>query len=154
MRFLSNIKIPHFMVLTICALSIITSCKNTSEKELRETIEKTLDEPKVTVTTDDITDTQDWPSELPVFIPQYTYGTITTVNKQETEESFNWEIIFKNASEDTLKDYEKLLQDNGFNISTMTSVDIGLLLTADKDNTTIMVTTGYGSATVTIAIKK
>ena len=61
MRFLSNIKIPLFMVLTICALCIITSCKNTSEKEIRKPIEKTLDDTTVTVTTDDITDTQDWP---------------------------------------------------------------------------------------------
>ena len=149
MRFLSNIKIPLFMVLTICALSIITSCKNTSEKELRETIEKTLDDTTVTVTTDD-----NWPSELPAFIPQFTYGTITKINKQETEEAFNWEIIFKDASEATLKDYEKLLKNNGFNIITMTSVDIGMLLTAEKDTVHIMVTAGYGSATVTVAIKK
>ena len=142
------------MVLTICALCIITSCKNTSEKELQETIEKTLNDTTIIVATDDATYTQDWPSELPAFIPQFTYGTITTINKQETEEALSWEIIFKNASEETLKDYEKRLKHNGFNILIMTSVDIGLLLTAEKENTNIMVTTGYGSATVTIAIKK
>ncbi len=94
-----------------------------------------------------------WPSGVPVEVPPFSFGSIHSVTRTESEEGESWSIAAGELLPDAIRKYAALLKEHGYQASSMI-VGNGGSVTGQKGNISIAVVSSAGSATISVALKK
>jgi len=87
-------------------------------------------------------------------VPEFKFGKIDYVLKQDVGVANSWTILFINTPEEATKKYEALLKDKGYEMMVTTMSAHGTI-TAKKDDTIVRVMTDEkGETTFSVTKKK
>jgi len=93
-----------------------------------------------------------WPSGVPDEVPPFSFGSINSVTRAESDEGESWSIAAGELMPDAIRKYAALLKEHGYQASSMI-VGNGGSVTAQKGNISIAVVSSEGNATISVALK-
>jgi len=160
-------------LLIAAALILTGSCQNKTEKRAEKTVEKIIeqnmdgdadvkiDDGNVEIKLPDGTSykaesgAKNWPKEIPSDVPEFKFGKIEHVLKQDVGVADTWTVIYSDTPDDAVKKYEALLKKNGYDIMVTTNLSASGSVTAQKGETVIRAATNEnGEATLSVTTKK
>ncbi|HWR00366.1 MAG TPA: hypothetical protein VN371_00770 [Chlorobaculum sp.] len=98
-----------------------------------------------------------WPKEIPVEVPEFSFGTIRRVIRTESPEGQSWDLIMENVREHAIRDYEATLKSRGFQTSSMIVVgkegERGSV-TGEKGSLTIVLISTNGNSSLSVIVKR
>ncbi|NTW52248.1 MAG: hypothetical protein HGB22_06645 [Chlorobiaceae bacterium] len=98
-----------------------------------------------------------WPKEIPVEVPQFSFGTIRRVIRTETPEGQSWDLVVESVRQHAIRDYEAILKSSGFLTSSMIVTgkegERGSV-TGEKGAVTIVLISTNGNSSLSVIIKK
>lgn len=110
----------------------------------------------VTIEDDDssmqITSDEEWPSNLPSSVPEFTYGKQVSSTYISGEYGEGWTIAFEENSSDAYTSYKADLEQNDWTIGTTIESGGVYMLSATKDNMTLSVNHNTAEDTLVITV--
>lgn len=110
----------------------------------------------VTIEDDDssmqITSDEEWPSNLPSSVPEFTYGKQVSSTYISGEYGEGWTIAFEENSSDAYTSYKTDLEQNNWTIGTTIESGGVYMLSATKDNMTLSLNHNTAEDTLVITV--
>lgn len=144
------------VVLSIFVLSVVVSgCGQAAEKASEEAAERAIESAtggkaqvdlsgdEVTVKTDEgttkIGGANEWPAKIPSDVPKFAAGKITSI-MESTPADGGYQVMvgIAEASKADVEKYKEQLESAGWKITNTTVIEDGYMVTAEKENRTIL----------------
>ncbi len=156
-----NKKVSIVLVFLLALSLIISGCGKVAEKASEQAVEKVIesetgekvdldmDNESVEITTDQGTikagATYDWPSGMPSDVPEFKYGSISSVIESTTEAGTSYTVTFEEVAADSFAKYRDDLEDKGWTMQLTQQMGSGWTLSAVKDNNNVTAVMGDDS---------
>jgi len=118
------------------------------------------DDESVHIESDDMTmdigSDEEWPDEIPGYVPEFKYGSIMGVTHSTTDEEDYWLISIEEVDSNAFSKYKSDIENNGWEVSYTQSSDSTDYLSASKGDNIIVfaVDTEDDTGSVTVTIRE
>ncbi|MBU0975293.1 MAG: hypothetical protein ABIE03_07410 [Patescibacteria group bacterium] len=106
----------------------------------------------------DVSSGEDWPDDMPSYVPEFKYGTLTVKTKisGDTSGEYGWSMVYESVDSDALEKYKNDLEKSGWSIETTIDTGEGKVVGASKgeDIMTLSINSTTKIASISVSLKK